>query len=59
MKKFTVNPQIGSVKYSVSICDGATTHTDGSEFWGIRTFRRKSNMIGFIKTLISLGYKQI
>ena len=40
MTKYKVNPQIGKVKYSVSYSRGEK-HPDGSEFWGIKTFKTK------------------
>ena len=55
MKKYTINPQIGKVKHSISWHDGIQKHKDGSDFYGIKIFKNKKDLIIFEKSLISQG----
>lgn len=58
MKQYKVNPQIGSVKHSISFHDGIKTHKDGSDFWEIRIFKNVMEKAKFEDRLIINGYKQ-
>ncbi len=59
MKKFYVQTSIGKAKYIVNLYpDGALTHPDGSEFWGIRIFSNKRKLEKFIKGLRAAGYEE-
>jgi hypothetical protein len=49
-------PGIGSAKYTVNFHDGVSTHSDGSPFFDIRTFKSKAAMNNFIKQLSKEGY---
>lgn len=55
-KQFTVNPQIGHAKYSISSQDGVKTHKDGSLFWDIELFGNKLNLIKGIKQYENNGF---
>ena len=56
MKKFTTQFNIGKVKYVISFHDGIQKHDDGSEFWGVYTFRNKKLFNARIKELKKQGY---
>jgi hypothetical protein len=49
-------PGIGSAKYTVNFHDGKNTHSDGSPFFDIRTFKSKAAMNNFIMQLSKEGY---
>ena len=55
-KQFTVNPQIGRAKYSISAHNGTKTHSDGSAFWDIEIFNNKLNLIKAIRRYEINGY---
>lgn len=55
-KAYKIEPQIGKVKHSVSFYDGKSTHKDGSDFWGIKTFKNKKQKEDFVKELQKDGY---
>ena len=57
-KKFRVNPQIGKCKNSVSYHDGVKTHKDGSPFYDISIFNRKTDLQKFVKELKQQGYTE-
>lgn len=56
MKKFKIQFNVGKVKYLVSFHDGIKAHDDGSEFYDIRPFTNKKNMISFVSDLRKQGY---
>lgn len=56
MKKYTVNFNIGKVKYLVNFHNGAEFYKDNSEFYNIKTFKNKNKMNNFIKELESNNY---
>jgi hypothetical protein len=56
-KQFTVNPQIGRARYSISAQDGIKTHSDGSAFWDIEIFNNKLSLIKAIRRYEINGYK--
>jgi len=47
---------IGKAKYTVNFYDGKDTHTDGSPFYGIRTFQNKEKRDKFVNELKADGY---
>ena len=55
MKKYTINPKIGTVKHSISWYDGIQKHKDGSDFYDIRIFKNKKDLKTFEKSLINEG----
>jgi len=57
-KAFKVNPQIGKAKYSISFHDGKSKNKDGSDFWGIETFKNKVDLEKGIKNYKSKGFVQ-
>jgi len=56
-KKFNIQSNVGKVKYLVNFHDGIKTHSDGSEFFDIKTFKSKSKLNSFTGDLIKQGYK--
>lgn len=48
--QYTINPQIGHAKYSISYCDGTKKHKDGSDFWDIKIFKTKKDLIKWTET---------
>jgi hypothetical protein len=58
-KQYIINSQIGKVKHSISFYDGVKVHSDGSEFWDLRTFKTKRDMKRFVKQLENDGYKEV
>ncbi len=56
MKQYYLNPQIGKVRYPLSIHDGKDTYRDGSPFWGIVCISNKRNLKRKIKELMAEGY---
>jgi hypothetical protein len=58
IKSYVINPTIGKVKYSVSYYDGISTHNDGSPFYGIATFKNKSDLFKYISRLTHEGYRE-
>lgn len=54
--RFKINPQIGKVRNSVSFYRGKK-HKDGSDFWEIAIFSRKTDLRKFISQLKKQGYK--
>jgi len=55
-KKYKIQYNIGRAKYVVSDYDGVSTHPDGSEFWGIATFKSKKKMDDYLNELTKKGY---
>lgn len=51
MIEYTINPQIGKVKHSVSFHDGIKTHKDGSKFFDIKICKSKKELNAFVKSL--------
>jgi hypothetical protein len=47
---------VGKVKYLVSFHDGKKFHNDGSPFYDVRTFKNKTEMNDFVKSLDKKGY---
>lgn len=43
--QYTINPQIGRAKYSISYHDGTKKHKDGSDFWDIKIFKTKKDLM--------------
>lgn len=56
MKTFYTQHNIGKVKYVVNYHNGKDKHPDGSDFFGIKTFKNKTKLAGFISELITKGY---
>jgi len=50
--QYTIQYNIGKVKYLVSFYDGIKKHKDGSEFWDIKCFNSKIKMNKFLKLLM-------
>lgn len=48
--QYTINPQIGRAKYSISYHDGTKKHKDGSDFWDIKIFKTKKDLIKWTET---------
>ena len=59
MKKYNIMYGIGHAKYVVNTHDGIQIHPDGSEFWGIDTFKNKKKLNACIKDLKNNGYKEM
>ncbi len=57
MKLYTINPQIGKVRHSVSFHDGVQTHNDGSPFFGIQMCRTARKKTVFVNGLKRQGYQ--
>ena len=57
-KTYIVNAQIGTTRNSVSYHDGIKKHKDGSIFFDIAIFKRKTDLNNFIKKLKNEGYSQ-
>jgi len=57
IKQFTVNPQIGRARYTISAQDRIKTHSDGSAFWDIEIFNNKLSLIKAIRRYEINGYK--
>jgi hypothetical protein len=58
MKKFNLMYNIGKVKYVINYHNGIDKHKDGSNFFGIYTFRNKKKFDAKIKELKNEGYIQ-
>ncbi len=56
MKTFYTQGNIGKVKYVVCFHDEESTHNDGSPFFGIKIFKNKKKLSGFIANLQKTGY---
>lgn len=56
MKRYRLNYNIGKVKYAISYHDGVQKHNDGSDFFGIATFKNKKDFAKFEKELLKDGY---
>lgn len=55
-KQFHTQNNIGKVKYVINYHNGIDTHTDGSPFFGIKTFSNKQKFNKEIKNLKNQGY---
>jgi hypothetical protein len=55
-KSYQVMLNVGKVKYLVSFHDGKKFHNDGSPFYDVRTFKNKTEMNDFVKSLDKKGY---
>lgn len=51
MIKYTIQYNIGKVKYLVNFSDGTKKYKDGSEFWDSKCFKSKIKMEKFLKTI--------
>lgn len=56
LKQYSIQHNVGKIKYFVSYCDGIKKHTDGSTFYDGRTFTNKEKLHKFISELESEGY---
>jgi hypothetical protein len=56
IKRYNVMYGVGSVKYLVNEHDGVEKHKDGSDFFGIATFKNKLKLKAYIKKLEAQGY---
>ena len=56
MKKYNVMFNVGKVKYVINHHDGKQKHKDGSEYFGISTFRNKREFNKACKSLEMQGY---
>ncbi len=55
---YTVQHNIGRVKYLVNFHDGQKTHRDGSPFFDVRTFKNKQQRDTFVGNLRGRGYSE-
>lgn len=51
--------RVGTAKYTVSFHDGEQLNPDGSPFFGLRIFRRKPDLLAFVRSLEDQGYKTL
>jgi hypothetical protein len=58
MKRFNTMYNIGKVKYVINYHNGIDKHNDGSDFFGIYTFKNKKKFEAKIKKLKIEGYTQ-
>jgi len=58
-KRYKICPQIGKVKYSISFHDGISKHNDGSDFFDVRIFKRKKELLEKEKELKNDGYVEM
>lgn len=58
MKLLNEQANIGKSKYVVNFHNGIEKHSDGSPFFGIKTFTNKSVKNAFVKSLTDQGYKR-
>ena len=56
-KRYNIMENVGKVKYLINFHDGVKTHTDGSPFYDIRTFKNKVDLSKFEQKLLKEGYK--
>lgn len=56
MKRFNIMHNVGRCKYLVNFHDGIKTHTDGSPFFDLATFKNKINLKKFVIGLVKSGY---
>ena len=57
-KRFYQQDGIGKAKYTISYHDGKEKHKDGSDFYGIKTFRNKQDLEKFRAELLKKGYRE-
>ena len=57
-KNYYIQYGIGKSKYCIFYYNGIKKHIDGSIFYDIKICNSKKDMNEFIKTLITLGYKE-
>jgi len=55
-KRYYQQDRVGSAKYTISYHDGKQKHKDGSDFFGIQTFKNKKDLAKFVNTLNKSGY---
>ena len=55
-KRYYQQDRVGSAKYVISYHDGKQKHKDGSDFFGIQTFKNKKDLAKFVNTLHKGGY---
>ena len=55
MNTYSINPQIGNVKHSISFNKGIKKYKDGSDFFDIATFKNKKDLLKFEKELKKEG----
>ena len=55
-KRFKRQDGIGKAKYTISYHDGKQKHKDGSDFFGIQTFKNKKDLAKFVNALHKGGY---
>ena len=59
MKKvYYIQYGIGKAKYVVNFHDGIQKHKDGSNFYNIRIFHNKKDMVKFEKGLLRENYRE-
>lgn len=58
-KTYSIQYNIGKVKYVVNHHDGIKTHNDGSKFYDIAIFSNKQKMNAFINELKTKGYVEL
>ena len=56
MKLYNQQFNIGKARYIVNFHDGIKKHEDGSNFYDMKIFRNKKDLIQFINKLESNGY---
>ena len=55
-KRYYQQDRVGSAKYTISYHDGKQKHKDGSDFFGIQTFKNKKDLAKFVNALHKSGY---
>lgn len=55
---YSVQRNVGQVKYLVNFHDGQKTHRDGSPFSDVRTFKNKQMMDAFVNDLRVRGFSE-
>jgi Arc/MetJ family transcription regulator len=57
-KRFYQQDGVGKSKYTISYYDGKGKHKDGSDFYGIKTFKNKADLDAFRQELLKRGYRE-
>jgi len=58
-KRYYLQDNVGSAKYTVNFHDGIQRHMDGSRFYNMKLFSNKANRNDFVNKLKKEGYVQI
>ena len=57
-KRYYIMYNVGTTKYLVNYHDGIQKHKDGSDFFGMKSFKNKKTMNNFISELLNQGYRE-